>query len=102
MKKSEKAYDTGQKEFLSVIWAVIFERMYLKGSQLMVRTDQDTPSWILTVTDVTDELQQRQLCMLEFDFEVVHWAGVKMTQRTRYPTGPSPDPTFSPRRMRHL
>lgn len=51
--KAGQAYDTAQKEFLAIIWAVLLPRPYPGESQSIIRKDREMPRWILNMTDET-------------------------------------------------
>lgn len=42
-----------------------------------MRTDHDALRWITNMTEATGKLVRWHLRLSEFDFEVVHWGGVK-------------------------
>lgn len=52
-------------------------RLYLEGKQFRIRTDQESLKWILILSDGTDRLARWNLRPSEFDFDVVHRAGIK-------------------------
>lgn len=64
-------------EYLVVAWAVLLLWPYLEGCRLILRTDRHAVRWILNLADETGMLARCRLRLLEYDFEVVHPAGVK-------------------------
>lgn len=77
LKMADQAYDRGQKECLSVKWAVEVWRPYLNCLQIIVQTDHDAPQWILDMTDETGNLNRCWVWLSELEFKVVHLVGVK-------------------------
>lgn len=63
LNKVKHAYDTLCREFLAVLWAVIFLRLYLEGSGFPAWTDQDAVGLVLAMTDKRGKLLQRQVCL---------------------------------------
>lgn len=74
--KAEKAYDTTQRDCLAIVWSILLLRPYLEGCRLTIRTDHDSLRWILNLTGATGRLARWQLCLSEFDSDVIHRAGV--------------------------
>ena len=75
--KAEQAYTTTERECLAIVWAVTLLRPYLDRTRFTVRTDHSALRWILNLTDSTGRLTRWRLRLLEYDFDVVHRAGIK-------------------------
>lgn len=50
---------------------------YLEGIGFIVRTDHNSLKWVLNLTEITDKLERWHLRISEFDFDVIHRAGIK-------------------------
>lgn len=46
LNKVEPGYDTTQRKYLAVVWAVLLLRLYLQGSRFIPQTDHDVLRWI--------------------------------------------------------
>ena len=77
LNQAERAYDTTHRECLAVVWAVLLLRPYLEGTRYTIRTDHDALRWILNMADATGKLARWRLRLAEYEFDVVHRAGVK-------------------------
>lgn len=73
----ERKLATSHKKCLAVVWSVLLLRSYLKGSSFTVRTDHDVGKWLLKITEAAGRLARWRLRLWEFDFKVVHHAGIK-------------------------
>lgn len=65
-----------QKICLAVVWTILLLHVYLEGSRFTVRTDHEALKWFLTLTNETEKLTRCPLCLLAFDFIIVHCASI--------------------------
>lgn len=82
--EAEKKLATTSKEYLAVVWDVLLPRSHLERSRSIVRTNHEALKWLLTMTETTGKLALWRLHILEFDFDVIHRAGVNTKRRTYY------------------
>lgn len=69
-------YDMMPCKWFSVLWEVLLFSLYVEDSRFTVRTDHDVLHWILNLTDSTWKIAQWGLRLSEFEFDVVHCAGM--------------------------
>lgn len=65
-------------------------RLYSGGRRLTIRTDHGCFKWILNLADTSVRWARWRLCLPEFEFNVLHRAGVKhqaVDALSRMPTG---------------
>lgn len=74
---TKKQYDTTHRKCLAIVWSVLVLRPYLKINRSTIRTGRDSLKWILNLSDSTGRFARWRLCLSEFEFDVVHKAGVK-------------------------
>lgn len=77
LKKAEQPCDTTPEEDLGNNRFVLLLRSYLESARLPIWTDRDSRRLILKLGDETMRLAWRRFCLSDFDFNVVHWDGVK-------------------------
>ena len=75
--KAEKNYSTTEKECLAIVWAVLTLRPYLEGNRFTLRTDHHSLRWIMNLADASGRLQRWRLRLADFEYDIVHRAGVK-------------------------
>lgn len=75
--KAEKNYTKTEREFLAIVWAFLTLRTYLEGQCFTICTDHFSFRWVLSLADSTPRLKWWKLRLLDFDFEVLHRAGIK-------------------------
>ena len=73
----EGKYDTNEREFLAVIWAVMLLRPYLLMTHFIIRSDQYPLKWIFGTNAKGVKLDRWRLRLQEFDFTVEHLPGIK-------------------------
>lgn len=59
-----------------MVQAVLLLRLYPEECRFTVITDHDELKWILNLSNSTDKLAQWQLCLSEFEFDIVHRVGI--------------------------
>lgn len=69
--------DTTRGERLVLIWAILLLHLYLAGSKLTVCSNHDSPKWIFNLADASGKLARWRLRLMEYDFFIIHQAGVE-------------------------
>jgi hypothetical protein len=92
---AESRYSSFEGELLAAVYFVRLWRQYLYGERFVLESDHQPLKWILTNTKLTGKLARWALMLSEFDFELVHKAGVdnEMDYLSRFPTDSSLDCT---------
>lgn len=75
LSETECKYDTTEKEWLAVVWAVKHFRPYLYGQKFKVYTDHQALKWLFNLKDPNSKLARWRLRLLEYDFEIFHRPG---------------------------
>lgn len=73
---AEKPDHTTYRQGLSVVWALLLIRPYLKGTPFKIRTNYSL-RWILNMDDAMGKLVLCQARFSEIEFAVVHRKGMK-------------------------
>lgn len=94
LKNIKQAYGTAKWEFLAIAWFVFFSRPYLKDKRLSIQTNLNLLRRILNLPDATGKFVRLRLCLSNYDFRIVHRAGVKH-QAANSPSGVPTDGTNS-------
>ena len=71
--KTERNYDTTEREALRIIWAVLLLRPYLESTNFTLRTDHGALKWIFGSTQKSGKLARWRLRLQEFYFEAVSY-----------------------------
>ncbi|CAM6125100.1 unnamed protein product [Calypogeia fissa] len=74
--KAESNYSSYEGECLAVVWAIIHFRPYLYGTKFLLYTDHQPLKWLMTNDKLTGKLARWALILQEYEFEVIHKAGV--------------------------
>lgn len=74
---AEPNFNTTHREFLAVVWAMFPILPYLKRLRFTIGIGRSAFTWMLNLADSTGRVARWRLCVFEFDFEVVHGAGIK-------------------------
>lgn len=74
---AECVHDTTQRECLALVWPVLHFRPYLESTRFTIKTDQYSLKWILYLSSAYRRFARWHLRLSEFDFDVIHQAGVK-------------------------
>lgn len=61
---AELNYDTTEREYLYVVWAVLLLRQSLKLDEYLIRTDHASLCWVLILTTATAGLARWRLRLL--------------------------------------
>ena len=88
LNNAEINYSTVEKELLAIVWSCKHYRPYLLGRKFTVVTDHKPLLWIFNVTDPSSRLLRWRLLLEEYQFNIVHKAGVKNVNAdalSRYP-----------------
>ncbi|CAM6127310.1 unnamed protein product [Calypogeia fissa] len=73
---AESRYSSYERECLAVVWAVAHFRCYLFGTPFTLVTDHQPLKWLMESSKLTGKLARWALILQEYDFQVVHRAGV--------------------------
>lgn len=73
----EKDIDTTYRKCIPVVWAPLLLRSYLERCRFILKTDHHSLRWILNLAETTDKRAHWRLRLLEYEFDVIHRAGVK-------------------------
>ncbi|CAM6086541.1 unnamed protein product [Calypogeia fissa] len=73
---AESRYSSYEGECLAVVWAVAHFRCYLFGTPFTLVTDHQPLKWLMESSKLTGKLARWALILQEYDFQVVHRAGV--------------------------
>lgn len=74
---AKQKYDTTHQEYLALPRALLLLSKHLEGHKCPNCTDQDALKWMLNEVDGIATLERWQLRLLEFEFDVMHRAGIK-------------------------
>ena len=74
---AEAKYSSYEEKCLAVVWVVAHFRPYLYGQSFTLVTDHQQLKWLMESDKLTRKLARWALLLQEYDFEVVHKAGVK-------------------------
>lgn len=73
-----KNYGIAHPEWLTVVWAVLLVCPYLGVHKFTIPTDYDALKWVIYLVHTTRKLSRWRLWFLEFEFDVMHRAGIKI------------------------
>lgn len=77
LNEAEQKYGATEQECLAVVWAVRHFRCYLYGRHFKIITDCQPLKWLMNARDPNSRLARWNLLLQEYDFEIIHRAGVK-------------------------
>jgi len=66
-----------RKQLLAVVFYSKSFRQYLPGRQFLIRTDHSALQWLRTTPEPMGQQARWYKILEEFDFQIVHWPGVK-------------------------
>jgi hypothetical protein len=72
----EAQYSSYEGECLATIWAIAHFRCYLYGNEFLLVTDHQPLKWLMESDKLTGKLARWALILMEYDFKVVHRAGL--------------------------
>jgi len=87
---AEAKYSSYEGECLAVVWAVTHFRPYLYGQSFTLVTDHQPLKWLMESDKLTGKLARWALLLQEYDFEVVHKAGLQNLDADGLSRNPSP------------
>jgi hypothetical protein len=73
---AEAQYSSYEGECLAAIWAIAHFRCYLYGNEFLLVTDHQPLKWLMESDKLTGKLARWALMLMEYDFKVVHRAGL--------------------------
>ena len=87
---AEANYSSYEGEALAAVWAIAHFRPYLYGQRFTLVTDHQPLRWLMESDKLTDKLARWALLLQEYDFEVVHRAGITNLDADGLSCNPSP------------
>jgi hypothetical protein len=73
---AEAQYNSYEGDCLAAIWAIAYFRCYLYGNEFLLVTDRQPLKWLMESDKLTWKLARWALMLMEYDFKVVHKAGL--------------------------
>jgi hypothetical protein len=73
---AEAQYSSYEGKCLAAIWAIANFRCYLYGNEFLLVTDHQPLKWLMESDKLTGKLAWLTLMLMEYDFKVVHRAGL--------------------------
>jgi hypothetical protein len=73
---AEAQYSSYEGECLAAIWAIAHFRCYLYSNEFLLVTDHQPLKWLMESDKLTGKLARWALMLMEYDFKVVHRAGL--------------------------
>jgi hypothetical protein len=73
---AEAQYSSYEGECLAAIWAIVHFRCYLYGNEFLLVTDHQPLKWLMESDKLIGKLAWWALMLMEYDFKVVHRAGL--------------------------
>jgi hypothetical protein len=73
---AEAQYSSYEGECLAAVWAIGHFRCYLYGNEFLLVTDHQPLKWLMESDKLTGKLARWALMLQEYDFKVVHRAGL--------------------------
>lgn len=89
---AERNYSATEREALAVVDGIKRFQSYLYGRKFYIHTDHNALKWLMSVHDPTGRIARWSLLIQQFDFEIIHRAGVANANadafsRRQYGTG---------------
>ena len=75
--KHEANYPSYKGELLALAWAIRMFRHHLFGNHFTAVTDHQPLLWLMRARDLNGQYARWQVLLQEYDFDIVHRAGVK-------------------------
>jgi hypothetical protein len=72
----EAQYNSYEGECLAAIWAIVHFRCYLYDNEFLLVTDHQSLKWLMESDKLIGKLARWALMLMEYDFKVVHRAGL--------------------------
>ncbi len=76
LNKHERNYSSPQGEMLAAVWGIKSFRHYLRFATFTLSTDHQPLQWLVTTKELSGQFARWALALQEYDFTVVHRAGV--------------------------
>jgi hypothetical protein len=73
---AEAQYSSYERECLAAIWAIAHFLCYLYGNEFLLVTDHQPLKWLMESDKLIGKLARWALMLMEYDFKVVHRAGL--------------------------
>jgi hypothetical protein len=73
---AEAQYSSYEGKCLAAIWTIAHFRCYLYGNEFLLVTDHQPLKWLMESDKLTGKLTRWALMLMEYDFKVVHRAGL--------------------------
>jgi hypothetical protein len=73
---AEAQYSSYEEECLAAIWTIVHFQCYLYGNEFLLVTDHQPLKWLMESDKLTGKLAWWALMLMEYDFKVVHRAGL--------------------------
>ncbi len=70
--KAKNNYSSHEGECLAIIWAVIYFRPNIYGTNFTLYTDHQPIKWLMTNDKLTGKLIRLALILQEYEFKVIH------------------------------
>jgi len=77
LSRSERKYETTNKELLAVVYGLKQFRQYLLGRRFAIRTDHAALSWLRRTPEPMPQLARWLTFMEQFDYKVIHRPGTR-------------------------
>jgi hypothetical protein len=87
---AEVKYSSYEGEALAAVWAIAHFRPYLYDQRFTLVTDYQPLRWLMESDKLTGKLARWALLLQEYDFEVVHRAGITNLDADGLSCNPSP------------
>ena len=73
---AERNYSATEREALAVIDGIKRFQAYLYGRKFYIHTDHSALKWLMSIQDPTGRIARWSLLIQQFDFEIIHRAGI--------------------------
>ena len=83
-------YSSYEGEALGAVWVIVHFLPYLYGQRFILMTDHQPLWWLMKLGKLTGKLARWALLLHEYDFEVVHRAGIANLDTDGLSCNPSP------------
>ena len=82
---AEKNYSVTEREALAVVAGIKHYQHYLYGAHFKVLTDHSAVHWLMSLKMPCGRLARWALLLQQYDFEIIHRAGVSNATQMLYP-----------------
>jgi hypothetical protein len=91
---AESNYSSYKGEALAAVWAIVYFRPYLYGQKFTLVTNHQPLKWLMESYKIIRKLARWTLLLQEYDFEVVHRAGIANLDVDGLSRNPSPSDKY--------